>query len=69
MKNLFAFLIVFALVGCASQGARNADDSQSRNRAKLHTELAAAYYAQGQMAIALEEFTKATQIDPSYASA
>ena len=69
MKNLFAFLIVFVLVGCATQGARNADDSQSRNRAKLHTELAAAYYAQGQMAIALEEFTKATQIDPSYASA
>jgi type IV pilus assembly protein PilF len=69
MKNLVILLMALALAGCAATAARNSEDAQHRNRAKLHTELAAAYYSQGQMAIALEEFTKATELDPGYASA
>jgi type IV pilus assembly protein PilF len=69
MKNLVILLMALGLAGCAATGSRNSEDAQHRNRAKLHTELAAAYYSQGQMAIALEEFTKATELDPNYASA
>lgn len=66
MKKLI-LLAVFVLAGCAAQGTKT--DVNAQQRAKLHTELGAAYYAQGQMAIALDEFTKATQLDPSYAAA
>jgi type IV pilus assembly protein PilF len=43
--------------------------SDPRNRARIHTELAALYYGQGNMAIALEELRTATGADPSYATA
>jgi type IV pilus assembly protein PilF len=69
MKKLLVILIALVLAACAAKGVRTGEDSNSRHRAKLHTELAAAYYSQGQMAIALEEFTKATELDTSYAPA
>ncbi len=40
-----------------------------RNRAKLHTELAAAYYSRGSMGVALEELRLALGADPGYAPA
>ena len=40
-----------------------------RNRARVHTELAAAYHARGNMGVALEELRIATEADPSYAQA
>jgi type IV pilus assembly protein PilF len=40
-----------------------------RNRAKLHTELAAAYYSRGNMGVALEELRTAVEADPTYAPA
>lgn len=40
-----------------------------RNRAKIHTELAAAYYQRGNMGVALEELRTATAADPSYPAA
>ncbi len=40
-----------------------------RNRAKLHTELAAAYYSRGSMGVALEELRTAVAADSSYAPA
>ena len=40
-----------------------------RNRAKLHTELASAYFARGGMAVALEELRLAVAADSSYAPA
>ena len=40
-----------------------------RNRAKIHTELAAAYYQRGNMGVALEELRIATAADPSYPAA
>ena len=40
-----------------------------RNRAKLHTELASAYYQRGTMGVALEELRTAVAADPNYATA
>jgi type IV pilus assembly protein PilF len=40
-----------------------------RNRAKLHTELASAYYQRGSMGVALEELRTAVAADPSYPTA
>jgi len=45
------------------------DVGDPRNRAKLHTELAAAYYARGGMSVALEELRLAVAADSSYAPA
>lgn len=59
---------LLALAGC-TQNIKGGSEGNVENRAKLHTELAAAYYAQGQMAIALDEFNKATQLDANYAPA
>jgi type IV pilus assembly protein PilF len=73
------------LAGCASQGPSadgsgggfaNVDTGtivgevgDPRNRAKLHTELAAAYFSRGNMGVALEELRIAVEADPSYAPA
>lgn len=73
-KSLLMVLIILA--GCAGQpGSRNTYanasgvDSAIRNRAHIHTDLGSGYFAQGRMAVALEEFSTAAQIDSSYAPA
>lgn len=72
-KTLLIMLMLLA--GCAGQpGSRNnyansANDSATRNRANIHTDLGAGYFSQGQMAVALEEFSTAVQIDAGYAPA
>jgi type IV pilus assembly protein PilF len=40
-----------------------------RNRARIHTELAAAYYQRGNLGVALEELRVAAAADPGYATA
>ena len=45
------------------------DVGDARNRAKVHTELAALYYGRGNMAVALEELRTATAADANYALA
>jgi len=66
------------LAGCASSapeaptvdsGPIIADVGDARNRARVHTELAAAYYGRGNMGVALEELRIATAADASYAPA
>ena len=42
------------------------DVGDARNRAKVHTELAALYYGRGNMAVALEELRVAAAADASY---
>ncbi len=42
---------------------------EPRNRARIHTDLAAAYFERGNMAVALEELRLATGADPGYAPA
>ena len=73
MKRLFAVLVAIGLVGCASS-AHNAPPpqvglSRAQESARIHTELAAAYFSRGQMAVALEELSKAVKAEPDYAMA
>jgi len=77
----FLILLPFALfVGCATtdapQQSPEVDTGQlvgevgdPRNRARLHTELAALYYSRGNMGVALDELRIATAADTSYAPA
>ena len=64
--------LVLLLTACVNQQAHDypgGQESDLRERARIHTELGAGYYAQNQMGIALEEFTQARNIDPSYGMA
>jgi type IV pilus assembly protein PilF len=76
-------LSVLLLQGCASDGL-GGDRTQSedpdngmlvtepgtpRERARVHTELAAAYFGRGNMAVALDEARIAMRADPGYAMA
>jgi len=74
----FVFLLALALLSaCASriEGPTTAESggvgeaSEPRNRARLHTELAAAYYERGNMSVALDELRTAQAADPRYAPA
>ena len=78
MKRLACILGLAALAGCAAAPDRSptvetgtvvGEVGDPRNRARAHTELAAAYYERGSMAIALEELRIATAADSSYAPA
>jgi len=70
------FCGLLALAGCASDKSPSVETGtivgevdDPRNRARVHTELAGAYYARGGMAIALQELRTATSADSNYAPA
>lgn len=50
-------------------GSMKGEATEPRNRAKIHTELGAAYYERGNMSAALEHLRTATTADPNYALA
>ena len=72
MRRAVALLLLLA--GCATQsdaptvetGTIVGEMGDPRNRARAHTDLAAAYYERGSMAIALEELRIATAADANY---
>ena len=72
MRRAVALLLLLA--GCASQsdaptvetGTIVGEMGDPRNRARAHTDLAAAYYERGSMAIALEELRIAAAADADY---
>ena len=71
-----AAAIAVLVAGCAGREAPSADTGMMagepgdpRNRARVHTELAALYYERGTMGIALDELRQATAADSSYAPA
>jgi type IV pilus assembly protein PilF len=75
MRLALAALLV---AGCAAPGPEApttdagpiiAEPGEARQRARVHTELAAAYYGRGNMGVALEELRIATAADASYAPA
>lgn len=78
MKRAALFLLAL-LAGCAGTpevpgpaGATRTitgDPTTPRNRARAHTELGMAYYAQGNMRVALEELRIAAAADAAYAPA
>ncbi|NIC43439.1 tetratricopeptide repeat protein, partial [Aquabacterium sp. A08] len=68
------------LTACAGGGAvrssgpgrdlvTESDEPLARKRARVRLELAAGYFEQGQMPVALDEVKQALQIDPGYADA
>jgi type IV pilus assembly protein PilF len=83
MKVLRPLALVLVLAGCASGGGAGPDNpvdaasegqqiaemGSPRDRARIHTELAAAYYELGNMGVALEEARMALAADENYAPA
>lgn len=55
--------------GTVSTGTVSGEVGDPRNRARVHTELAALYFQRGNMAVALEELRIATASDPNFATA
>jgi len=52
-----------------SQAPTSAEEEAARNRARVHTELAAGYYELRNMAVALEEVNQALKADPAFGPA
>lgn len=77
MRRAALCAALIALAGCTTQrqgpsvdtGTIVGEVGDPRNRARAHTDLAAAYFERGSMAIALEELRAATEADSSYAPA
>ncbi|MBI5007166.1 MAG: type IV pilus biogenesis/stability protein PilW [Nitrosomonadales bacterium] len=74
MKRLGIFLLTMILAGCASSGgggdgSDQAASNRSQESARIHTELAGAYYERTQYAIALQEIAIALRADSDYAPA
>jgi len=76
----FSTLLILAISGCAAtsgvpdEGVQPTTDttgneSSARNRARIHTELAAGYFELGNLGVALESITTALQADPGYHTA
>lgn len=69
---LFGLLVVVFGGACAQQLQTpnlSQEESLRLEAARAHTELGSAYFGAGQLAVALEEFTIASQIYPKYAPA
>lgn len=74
MKLFKLLLVVSLLTGCASsgggsEGTPRMDTTRAQAVAKIHTELAAAYYERAQYGVALQEIGVALQADAGYAQA
>ncbi|MGD2141596.1 MAG: type IV pilus biogenesis/stability protein PilW [Burkholderiales bacterium] len=71
MKRLLAIIVcsMLLLTGCvqtSDKGEPDATESRANERARVHTELARAYYGAGQYAVALEEARTALEADKNY---
>lgn len=72
---LLAFLISIIPLGASPAFAESgrttsiANQTHEENRARIHTELGAAYFSRGQYQVALEELNDALSADSSYAPA
>lgn len=73
VKSLFVLILLVCLTACATsnrpQGVGSNVKDSVRDRAKAHTDLGAAYLSKNKLEIALDEFSQAAQIMPSYALA
>ncbi len=79
MRSHAAWLaLVVVLAGCAAQpestaykadAASGGDTSEARQRARIHTELAAGYLELGNLGVALEEVNEALRADNTYGPA
>jgi type IV pilus assembly protein PilF len=64
MKHFLLLVIATGLVACVSSQPQ--DYGNNKARARAHTDLGAVYYQQKQWEIALDEFTEASKIDPTF---
>ncbi|MEO8156726.1 MAG: type IV pilus biogenesis/stability protein PilW [Betaproteobacteria bacterium] len=72
MKRLFILMFIVTLSGCVTQTSKSATGeprNAAENRARIHTELGAAYYGAGQMPVAIQELREAISADPDYGPA
>jgi type IV pilus assembly protein PilF len=77
MKTIPKTIMLLLVAACAADPAREGPGADTRtqigevgeprNRARIHTELAAAYFERGNMAVALEELRVAAGADSTYA--
>ena len=63
---LLALVLLGACVQAPPAGDANNEGSSARNRARVHTELASAYYGAGQYNVALEEVRIALEAERDY---
>jgi type IV pilus assembly protein PilF len=77
MRSWRAAALAVLVAGCAAKpeapspdmGTMTGAPTEPRNRARVHTDLATAYYERGAMGVALQELRAATEADASYAPA
>ena len=85
LRSTYYLVLVIAcgvLIGCAHNPVSSASQANTvqtgtmtgevgdpRNRARVHTELASAYFERGNMGVALEELRTAIEADSNYAPA
>jgi len=72
LNGISILIVVAMLAGCSTQAAKSETGeprNAAENRARIHTELGAAYYGVGQMAVAIQELKEAISADPNYSPA
>lgn len=72
MNRISTLILVATLAGCTtSMGKSETGEPRNaaENRARIHTELGAAYYGVGQMSVAVQELKEAISADPGYGPA
>jgi type IV pilus assembly protein PilF len=71
--NWIVILVFVAMLGGCTTRTPKSETGEPRNaaenRARIHTELGAAYYGIGQMPVAVQELKEAIAADPNYAPA
>ena len=75
MRRIAVLAVLVLAAACATKepestgGTIVGEVGDARNRARVHTDLAGAYYERGNMGVALDELRHATTADPSYPQA
>lgn len=62
----FIFLLTFFVGACATQQQQAYDTENLKARARAHNDLGSVYFQQRNFEVALNEFTVATKIDPTF---
>ena len=66
--NAFLMLVLALILPACTTQPENFND-KPKERAQAHADLGAVYLQQGRLDVALEEFSLASKIEPSYAAA
>ena len=72
MNRISILIFIAMLAGCTTPADKlesGEPRNAAENRARIHTELGAAYYGIGQMSVAVQELKEAISADPNYGPA